>query len=70
MAFIYDIRMNEDVRSKRYGTQTLKALEEDAKGRGMTSISLHVFNHNEGAFLLYQRVGYRITNILMAKALD
>lgn len=69
-AFIYDIRMNAGMRGRGYGTQTLKALEEDAKPRGVVSIALHVFGHNDGAFRLYQRVGYRATNILMAKDLD
>lgn len=45
----YDIRMNEAAHGKRYGTQTPEALEEVAKRRGVTSISLRVFSHNEGA---------------------
>jgi ribosomal protein S18 acetylase RimI-like enzyme len=69
-AFIYDIRMHEDARGQGHGTQTLAALEEEAKARGVTSISLHVFGHNEGAFRLYQRVGYRVTNMMMAKDLE
>ncbi|NMP24212.1 GNAT family N-acetyltransferase [Sulfobacillus sp. DSM 109850] len=68
-AFIYNIRMNEDARGQGYGTQTLKALEADAQARGVVSMSLHVFGHNEGAFRLYQRLGYRTTNIVMAKDL-
>lgn len=69
-AFVYDIRMGANMRGQGYGTQTLQALEEDAKRRGVVSIALHVFGHNDGAFRLYQRVGYRVTNILMAKDLD
>lgn len=69
-AFIYDIRMHENARGQGYGTATLKAVEEDATLRGATSISLHVFGHNEGAFRLYQRVGYRVTNINMTKELS
>lgn len=69
-AFIYDIRMNEDARGQGYGTQTLQALEQHAQSQGVVSISLHVFGHNSGALHLYQRVGYRVTNVLMTKDLD
>lgn len=65
--FIYDIHMDKDARGQGYGTQTLNTLEQDAKSRGVTSLSLHVFGHNEGAFRLYQRTGYRMTHIMMAK---
>ncbi len=69
-AFVYDIRMNEGARGRGYGTQTLAALEHHARLYGANSIALHVFGHNEGAFRLYQRVGYRTTNISMVKDLS
>lgn len=69
-AYLYDIRIDEEARGQGYGTEALVALEEDAKKRGATSISLHVFGHNPGALRLYQRAGYRTTNIMMAKDLE
>lgn len=66
-AFIYEIFINEDMRGRGYGTQTMRLLEEKVAEMGLNRISLHVFGHNQGAFRLYQKLGYEITNISMSK---
>ena len=68
-AFIYDIAIYKDVQGKGYGTQTMLALEEEAKRLQVDRISLHVFGHNKIAFGLYQKMGYQITDISMSKKL-
>jgi ribosomal protein S18 acetylase RimI-like enzyme len=69
MLFIYDIRVDKAQRGKGYGTATLRLVEEEAKKLGKKRIGLHVFGHNPGARELYERLGYKATNINMAKDL-
>ena len=68
-AFIYDIEMDSSRRGEGLGTATLLALEEWARGNGITTIGLHVFAHNEGARRLYNRLGYVETDVQMQKRL-
>lgn len=68
-AFIYDIEISDDQRGAGYGTAALLALEHWARARGITSIGLHVFGHNTGAWRLYRRLGYVETNVNMEKRL-
>ena len=66
-AFIYDFLIYEEHRRKGYGKQTLTALEEKVKELGIETISLHAFGHNQAAIDLYQKAGYEITDLHMAK---
>ncbi len=68
-AFIYDIEMNPDRRSEGFGTATLAALEEWCHDNDISSIGLHVFGHNQGAWRLYKRRGYVETSVQMEKRL-
>ncbi len=68
-AFLYDIVIYEPFRGKGYGSAALRATEEQAKELGAVRIALHVFGHNERARKLYERLGYIITDINMAKDL-
>ena len=68
-AFIYDFIIDEQYRKQGYGMQTLIALEIKARVLGIDTISLHVFGHNHAAIALYQKAGYEITNLHMAKKL-
>ena len=68
-AFIYDVEVNSDQRSKGYGSQALIGLEDKVKALGLDRIQLHVFGHNQRARQLYEKLGYEITNINMAKKL-
>ncbi len=67
--FIYDFRIDEAYRRKGYGEQAMRAAEEQAKALGFDTIALHVFGHNHAARALYEKMGYEITNINMAKKL-
>lgn len=68
--FIYGVEINEDVRGKGYGRQTMQALEALVKHMGIPKISLHVFGYNDVAINLYKSSGYVATNILMSKVLS
>jgi GNAT superfamily N-acetyltransferase len=68
-AFIYDIEMNPDRRGEGFGTAALLALEDWCRDNGITTIGLHVFGHNQGAWRLYQRMGYVETSVQMEKHL-
>lgn len=67
--YIYDVRIDERFRGRGYGTATLRLVEERAKDLRKKRISLHVFAHNERARKLYEELGYKPTNITMAKGL-
>ena len=69
LAFIYDLIIFEPFRRRGYGTQAMLALEEKVKEVGLDTIALHVFGHNQAALELYEKMGYEITDINMAKTL-
>ena len=58
--FIYDIMIDADFRGKGYGKKTLTGVEEFAREHQANKIFLHVFAHNQIAFDLYKKIGYRI----------
>ncbi|WP_419719892.1 GNAT family N-acetyltransferase [Lysinibacillus fusiformis] len=47
----------------------MKEAEIIAKQLGMNKIGLNVFGHNKIARGLYEKMGYEITNITMAKTI-
>jgi RimJ/RimL family protein N-acetyltransferase len=65
--WIYDIIINESFRRRGYASRTLELVEAWAKELGAKSVELHVFGHNQGAQALYEKVGYSVTSITMAK---
>ncbi|WP_066172752.1 GNAT family N-acetyltransferase [Bacillus marinisedimentorum] len=68
-AFIYNIVVFDNFQGKGFGTEALGQLEKVLKERGIKKLELHVFGHNKGAFRLYERLGFGVTNIIMAKSL-
>jgi len=68
--FIYDIEVDEALRGKGYGKQTMLAIEEKARELGLKSIGLHVFFHNAVAKGLYEKIGYEVKSLNMVKELD
>jgi RimJ/RimL family protein N-acetyltransferase len=67
--WIYDIIIHEDFRRKGYAFRTLQIVENRARELGAGSVELHVFGHNHGARVLYEKAGYKETSITMAKPL-
>jgi ribosomal protein S18 acetylase RimI-like enzyme len=68
-AFIYDIVIWPQHRGMGHGELAMLAIEPEARALGLQRIGLHVFGHNGTAIRLYERTGYKITNLLMAKDL-
>lgn len=68
-AWIYDIMIHESERGKGFGRATMLAAEADARSKGMSELGLHVFGHNKIARGLYESLGFRTTNVVMAKDL-
>jgi RimJ/RimL family protein N-acetyltransferase len=69
-AWLSDIKIYEEFRRKGYGELAMHALEEKVRSLGLFKIDLHVFGHNHPAQALYEKMGYRITNITMSKVMD
>ena len=68
-AFVYDIIVHEPHRRKGYGSSALTQLEHLLVARGVRRLGLHVFGDNYRAQALYQRLGYRVTDLSMQKEL-
>lgn len=66
---MYDFLVYEPYRRCGYGWQALQALEQNVRALGLDTIGLHVFGHNHAARALYEKAGYEVTNINMAKKL-
>lgn len=69
IAYLYDLWVVPEFRRHGYAARALKAAEAEAGRIGLLGIGLHVFGHNAGARLLYERLGYRTTNLNMFKSL-
>lgn len=68
-AFIYDIVLDPEMRGHGLGKKAMELLEEKVKSLGLKHIGLHVFGHNTIAINLYEKLGYKITNLNMEKVL-
>jgi GNAT superfamily N-acetyltransferase len=67
VAFIFDFMIDESFRRRGYGLRALKAAEQKAGELGAKRMELHVFAFNTGARELYEKAGYQVTNLNMAK---
>ncbi|MCI4345136.1 MAG: GNAT family N-acetyltransferase [Thermoplasmata archaeon] len=65
--FLFWIGINEKHRRRGLATAVFAELEKDARERGATRVALHVFGENAGAQSLYAKLGFKPTNIIMAK---
>lgn len=68
-AFVYDVEIDEQFRRQGYGEQAFLAMEEKVYALGLETIGLHVFGQNYGARAMYEKLGYKATNITMSKKL-
>ena len=67
VAFIFDILIYESFRRQGFGLKALQAAEQKAREMGAKRMELHVFAFNDGAKALYEKAGYQVTNLNMAK---
>ncbi|MFC5473554.1 GNAT family N-acetyltransferase [Paraherbaspirillum soli] len=68
-AFIYDLFIEPPQRRQGYARDAMLASEPIARELGLREMSLHAFGHNQAAIALYQSLGFRITDVEMAKKL-
>jgi GNAT superfamily N-acetyltransferase len=67
--FIYDLFVAEPFRRQGIARQAMLLIEKEALTLGVRSLALHAFGHNTPARALYEKLGYSITNVNMAKPL-
>jgi ribosomal protein S18 acetylase RimI-like enzyme len=67
--FVYGIEIDEERRGRGLGRAAMELAEEEARSRGIASISLNVFGGNDVARGLYRSLGYSETAIYMEKKL-
>jgi len=65
--YIWDLFIDTPYRGRGYGKQALLALEDHARERRISRISLNVFEHNKIAGHLYEGTGYGRVASLLAK---
>jgi ribosomal protein S18 acetylase RimI-like enzyme len=70
VAFVYDIRINEEHQRQGYGSQAFREMEKQVRALEGSRIALHVFGQNRGAQDMYTKLGYATTSVMMAKELD
>ncbi|MEV4344652.1 GNAT family N-acetyltransferase [Actinoplanes sp. NPDC049596] len=68
MAWISEIEVAGEHRSRGYGSAMLRAGEAELAARGIGRVGLHVFGHNTGARRLYRRLGYRVLTQIRARS--
>ena len=67
--YIYNIQICDEDQRKGYGEMALVELENMLRNDGVKTIVLDVSIHNDPAFLLYRKIGYRTTHYRMKKTL-
>lgn len=67
--YIYHLFIKERYRRKGFATQAMLLLEEKAKQLGLKVLYLNVHACNMNAQHLYEKLGYQITSMHMAKQL-
>jgi ribosomal protein S18 acetylase RimI-like enzyme len=68
--FVYWVGIDPDQRRRGYATEVFRLIEAEAKRLGAARLALHVFGENSGARTLYEKLGYRVTNLIMVKPVD
>ncbi|MFT8870762.1 MAG: GNAT family N-acetyltransferase [Sporolactobacillus sp.] len=66
-AFIYDFRIFKPFRGRGCSQDALEALFQLCRAEGIRKLSLHVFAHNGRARHVYQKLGFRETDLQMTK---
>ena len=65
--FIYDVQIDEAHRGRGLGKAAMRLAEDEARRRGIATVTLNVFGGNDVARSLYRSLGYDETAIYMMK---
>jgi len=68
--YVDELAVAEAWRGRGVGTLLMAAVEKWARDKGALSIALDHFHTNAGARRLYDRLGFRVRSVVMAKRLD
>lgn len=68
--YIDDFCVDESARGQQIGTKLYNFVTEVAKNNGCQSITLHVWNFNEGAKKFYEKIGFKPLKTLMERKLE
>jgi ribosomal protein S18 acetylase RimI-like enzyme len=64
-SFVYSLDVNADQRRKGYGRAIMEAAMQECRARGIGSMGLNVFGHNDTARRLYERLGFTVSSTSM-----
>lgn len=67
--FVYEIFVVAEARGRGVGRTAMTLAEDEARRRGLGTVTLNVFGGNEPARGLYRGLGYRETAVFMTKEL-
>jgi ribosomal protein S18 acetylase RimI-like enzyme len=67
---LYDLYVNGEVRGRGVGRELIATVAERLKGHGVSHLSLDVALTNDSARRLYERLGFRSYDVLMAVPLE
>lgn len=70
VAYLYDIKIDADLRGQGHGEALMRAMEHEVRSAGLKAVRLQVFGNNSVARSRYRKLGYIETNVVMAKDLD
>jgi ribosomal protein S18 acetylase RimI-like enzyme len=68
-AFVFNVEVDESQRGRIYGRAIMTAGEDYARQQGVVAMALNLFVQNDVARSLYDKLGYRVTNVNMQKEL-
>ncbi|WP_252504036.1 N-acetyltransferase [Sporosarcina sp. Marseille-Q4943] len=68
-AFLYEIYILEDYRSKGYGKQVMTLIEQVLVDEAIIYFKLHVFGSNQKALKFYEEIEFEVFGINMVKNL-
>lgn len=66
-AYIFDVYVTEESRSKGIGSQAMIELERSLSAQKIREVRLNVFCHNASALHMYTKLGYEPTHLQMIK---
>jgi len=70
IAYVFNVSVRPERQREGHAARAFLALEEEVRRRGLSGIALHVFGHNNAARALYDKLGFRPTNISLFKPID
>ena len=68
-SFVYSLDVDAGHRRKGYGQAIMEAAMEECRQRGIGTMGLNVFGHNETARRLYDRLGFTVASTSMKTTL-